>query len=523
MSRSEKIVISRRSLLAAMSIGGAAFVIPGCSTGNENVTEGGTSGPVRGGTLRIVQSSDVFLSRIFSVTNVNFPITRTVFNPLTEYDHTTLEPKPVLAESWELADGGATVTFRLREGVTFHTGRPFTSEDVAWAVTILQQDDVFSHIDPVANAVADVSTKGDHEVTIRLEHPVSNLFDLFETMPIPDQETFAELQEGETVVGTGPFKVDSYTPGTGFSLSRYEDYWKPDQPYLDGVEISIISQSQSMLSSLRAGQADLVVSLLPADAATLRDDPGYEIVIAEPSDSCFYIGHNVKVEPLNDKRVRQAIAWAVDRERIVDQVLAGIGAASSLPWAPSSPAYDEAKVSHYSYDIDRAKALLAEAGASGAEINVAYNAGLPTPPKVAEIVLFNLVEAGLKATAMPMQPADLGAAVIGGEIPGLWIGIHGLNHMHPASLVTGGISFNADHNPSNFTSETYQQLAGELWKTGDEATARTASDQINDLLLDEQFVSDLVVSDYTYTTTTKLRGLTWNMANSINLDEAYLA
>ncbi|GIG55756.1 hypothetical protein Lfu02_01280 [Longispora fulva] len=519
---SRNLDLSRRALLATIGAGGVAALLPGCRSAVEQAGDAGAGTPTPGGVLKIAQAADISPKTLLSQNNPNMAVCRTVFNTLFEYDHKTLAAKPGLAESFQLADNGATVTLKLRQGVTFHSGRPFGAKDVLFTLDYLRKDTTSSQLKHVAKAIADASATGDGEVRLRFNHPVSNMFDLFEIMLILDSESIGDLEKGAKLIGTGPFAVDSYTPGSGLKLSRNEKYFK-HRPYLDGVDISIITQSSSMLASLRSGNTHLALDMAPLDAAAVRNDPAYELVVADPHDSTFYLASNVKVAPLDRKEVRQAIAWAIDRDRVLKQVLGGIGSTSSLPWSPSSPAYDKTAAQSYHYDPAKAKQLIAQAGAAGVRLDVVYNAGLATNAAIAEIVQYNLKEAGLDAAAVPLQAADFQGKLTSGALPGLFVNGHGFGHLNPATLVKGAFPFNADRNASNFDSAEYKQLADTLWKATDDTARRAAAAKVNAFLLDEQFVSDLVVSAHTYAITRKVRGLAWSMFDYLNLDETYLA
>ncbi|MEV5976588.1 ABC transporter substrate-binding protein [Streptomyces sp. NPDC052114] len=509
--------ISRRSLLAAVGAGGALLALPACRSAvdEENKSAGGGA---KGGTLRIAQTADIAPATLFGQNNPNFTLARTVFNTLTEYDHRTLEPRPSLAESWREAKDGRSITLGLRKDVTFHSGRAFTSADVAFALENLTKDTTASQLGHVAQAIEKVVEDDEHTITLKLAHPVSNLFDLFEILLVVDKESVDDLVKGTKFIGTGPFRVASYRAGTSLELKRNDRYWKRGAPRLDGIEVTVVNQSTSMVSSLRSGGTHLLVDVAPLDAAAIRNDPRFKVTVSDAHDSAFYIASNVEVKPLDDKRVRQAVAWAVDRDRVLEQVLGGIGTVSSLPWAASSPAYDKKKAAHYRRDPKRAKALIEAAGARGKSVKVLYNAGLATNAKIAEIVTYDLGKIGLAASAEPLQAPDFFAKLQAGELPGLFINGHGFGQLHPATLVKGAFPFNADKNASNFDSETYRTLADRLWKATDEEAARQAADDLNDLLLEEQFVSDLVASSHTFTVSEKVHGLHWTMFDYLDLD-----
>ncbi|MCX5241194.1 ABC transporter substrate-binding protein [Streptomyces prunicolor] len=515
---SERLAISRRSLLAAIGVGGALLTVPACrSAADESTKSSGTA--KKGGTLKIAQSADIAPATLFGQNNPNFTLARTVFNTLTQYDHKTLEPKPSLAESWTQTEDGKSITLKLRKGVTFHSGRAFTSADVRFALENLTKDTTASQLKHVALAISKITEVDAHTITLTLAHPVSNLFDLFEILLIVDKESIDDLLKGTRIIGTGPFEVASYTPGTGFELKRNDAYWKKGAPLLDAVEVSVVGQSASMVSSLRSGGTHLLVDVAPLDAASIKSDDQFEVTVSDAHDSGFYIASNVKVQPLDDKRVRQAVAWAVDRDRVLSQVLGGIGTVTSLPWATNSPAYDKAKAAHYTRDLRKAKALIKAAGAGGKTVKVVYNAGLATNAKIAEIVQYDLTQIGLKAQAEPLQAADFLAKLQAGELPGLFINGHGFGQLHPATLVKGAFPFNADKNASNFDSAKYRELADQLWQATTDTAAKEAADAVNDLLLEEQFVSDLVASSHTFTITKKVQGLGWTMYDYLDLDQ----
>jgi peptide/nickel transport system substrate-binding protein len=506
------------SLIAAAAA--ASLALSGCVSA---VQQGGAagSGPVKGGILHIVQAADIQPATLFSQNNPNFSVNRTVFNSLIDYDHKTLKPEPELATSWKVSEDGRTLTFELRKGVTYHDGRAFTADDVIGSIKAVQRPDVASQVKSVAAQVDSMQATDPYEVVIHFKLAMSNVFDLFAMMPIVDPLHLDDLLAGKNFNGTGPFEVSKYSPGQGVTLVKNDHYWKKGQPYLDGVDISVVRDSQSMLSSLKSGQSDLALDLAPLDASTLKDAPGFELHLSDANDSVQYIGSNVTVPLLSDKRVRQAISYAIDRKRIVTQVDGGIGTPTSLPWAQSSPAFDESLLDHFARDIDTSKRLLAEAGATGKPVNIYYDSGFAPNVGIAEIVQYDLTQAGLKPTLVPLQASDFLDKLRNGGFDGMFLSGHGFGQLSPATLLKGAFPFNADKNASSFDNADYKALANEVWQskgTPSEATLK----KVNDFLLDQQFVSDLVLYTHTYATTTKVKGLSETMLDYIDLDSTYL-
>ncbi|WP_433509323.1 ABC transporter substrate-binding protein [Nonomuraea sp. CA-143628] len=510
----------RSSLTIIALVACGALVLSGCRSAVNSSPD--DSGPRKGGILNIVQSADIAPSTFLSQNNPNFSVIRTVFNTLTAYDHHSLQPQPELATSWNIAPDKKTVTLKLRDGVTFHSGRPFTADDVVFTLKAMTRQDVPSQLKHVAAAITGMKADDANTVTLHLAQPVSNLFDLFEVTPIVDKDTFDDLLAGKKFVGTGAFQVVKYTPGSGVDLKRYANYWQKGRPYLDGVHISVQSQSQSMLSSLRSGQTQLALDLAPLDTAAIKNDPGFQVIASDANDATYYVGSNVKIAPLDDRDVRQGIAWAIDRDRILKQALAGIGRTSSLPWSSSSPAFDQRKADTYAQDLAKAKQLIGRAGATGKTVEVAFNSGFATNKAIAEIVQFDLKAVGLRAQLVPLQAPDFFAKLGSGDMPGLFVNVHGFGQLGPATLVKGAFPFNADKNASSFDSDEYRTIAKQLWTPADDAAAKAAYTRVNDFLLDQQFVSDLVVSAHTFTISTKLKGLRYTMYDYLDLDDAYL-
>lgn len=498
-----------------------AVALTSCASAVQNEGSGESTAPVDGGTLTIVQAADIQPASFFSQNNPNFSVLRTVFNSLVSYDHETIEPQPELASEWVRSNDGLTLTFTLRDDVTFHDGRAFTADDVIASIEAVKRPEVGSQTKHVANAIVDATATDPHTVVVTFDKAMTNVMDLFLMMPIIDGTDVDGLLSGKNLNGTGPFSVSSYKPGQGLELVKYDGYWKDGLPHLDGVNISVVRDSQSMLSSLKAGQSQLALDLAPLDAASVKGQPGYELIESAANDSVRYIASNVTVPLLSDKRVRQAISYAIDRERILEQVDGGIGSVTSLPWAKSSPAYDADKVTHFARDIDKAQSLLAEAGAEGQPVKIFYDAGFQPNVGIAEIVQFDLTAAGLKPELVPLQASDFLDKLRNGGFDGLFLSGHGFGQLNPATLIKGAFPFNADKNASSFDSDEYRSLANTIW-LADGAVSQETYDAVNDFLLDQQFVSDLVLSTHTYAISSKLKGLNETMLDYIDLDEAYL-
>lgn len=517
--------LSRRTTLRAAG-GGTLLLglgLAGCrSAVSEAEAPAGKAGvePKRGGTLTVAVNADFTPSLLFAQSAQSLQ-QRLVYNTLTRYDD-RLEPQPELATSWQPAADGKAITLKLRTDVTYHDGRPFTADDVIFAVKNLQNPLRAAQLRATAAAVTGFEKRGDHELVLKLAHPVNNLFDLFEFMIIADRHSVEDAVEGKKLNGTGPFRLTRWSPGTGLSFTRNDGYWRPGRPYLDAVEFRVVPQADALLSSLRTGQSQLSFGVPGKNLGVVKATPGLAVSEYATGGGAYYLGVNTTVAPLNDKTVRQALAWAVDRERILKQVLGGYGLASATPWPRSSPAFSEAGRTHYTYDPGKARELLKSAGHTRLDLPLLH-VNLPGETAVAEAVQYDLKQIGVRVTLQPTDPATAQKHLIAQTMPGLWSMGHGFAQVQPATLAVSAYPFNEAKNTSKFRSAAYTKVVREAW-TGPAAGARanTLRQRITDTLLDEAFIIDLVIRGSVQVSSEKLRGVTLNKFSSLVLDDAHL-
>ncbi|MEU6478177.1 ABC transporter substrate-binding protein [Streptomyces sp. NPDC047017] len=516
---------SRRSTLRAAG-GGAlllGFGLAGCRSA---VSESGSAGagaakPRRGGTLSVAINSDFTPSLLFAQSSQSYQH-RLLYNTLTRYDD-QLTPHPELATSWEYAPDGRSITLHLRTGVTFHDGRPFTADDVVFAVQNLQNPVRAAQLRATAAVVTGFEKRGDHELVLKLAHRVNNLFDLFEFMIITDRHSVDDAVRGTRLNGTGPFKLTKWSPGSGLSFVRNDAYWQHGRPYLDAVEFRVVPQGDALVSSLRTGQSQLSFDVPGKNLAVVKSDPGLGVTAYDTGAGALYLGVNTTVAPLDDRTVRQALAHAVDRERLLRQTLGGYGLASAAPWPKSSPAFTEAGRTHYTYDPAKARELLKSAGHTRLHLPLLH-LGLPGDTAVAESLQYDLKQAGVDVTLQPTDPATAQKNLISQKMPALWTMSHGFAQVQPSTLAVSAYPFNEAKNTSKFHSAEYTRIVREAWTspaTG--AAAGRLHDGISRILLDEAFIIDLVIRGNVQAAARKLHGVTLNKFSYLNLDDAYLA
>lgn len=270
------------------------------------------------------------------------------------------EMHPALASNYEESDDGLEYVFELREGVKFHDGSDFDAEDVkANLDRILDSEGGLAAYRQAENIV-DVEILDDYEIKITLDSPSNQFLDKVDGIRIASGDAIeGDVDLSQEVIGTGPFVMEEWNRGDSFVVKANEDYWESDYPKLNEITFRPVPEDGSRVAMLKAGDIDLAYPLPEKDIESLEDDDNLDVVI-DDSSVVRYATLNTTKEYLEDKKVRQAMNYAIDEEQFANVVKSGY--ASSLDSIiPPSNSYYEAQTP-YSYDLDKAKELMEEAG-----------------------------------------------------------------------------------------------------------------------------------------------------------------
>lgn len=323
------------------------------------------------------------------------------------------QPQPLLAESWEISEDGLTYTFNLEQDVTWSDGEPFTSEDVAFTLTEGLANN--SRAMGVIEDIASVDTPDEHTVVVALKAASATFLSQMKFFDVPIlpkhvyQGISADDPANNEPVGTGPFVFDSWERGTSVTLVQNEDYWDEEhQPQLDEIIFQIVPDAQTRTAGLQNGEYDYVASYyLPAtDVAALEDNPDVVVQKSTAIPALDFMIMNHEHPALGNELVRQAIATAIDRDRIVEQGMSGVGIpgagsfGAGFPWLePADGGYED----RYAYDVDAAQALMDEAGVGELSLRLSYDSARPTFVQFAQIIKDDLSKIGI---TVELQPAE---------------------------------------------------------------------------------------------------------------------
>jgi peptide/nickel transport system substrate-binding protein len=504
----------RRAAFTAAALA-LSLIVTGCtSTTAVDPEAEETSDPVVGGVITVASGNDPRPQSVLAGNQANWSWALNVFETLTIFNEKSV-PEPLLASEWAVSEDGLSMDITLRDDVTFHSGRTMTAEDVKFTFETSLDPVYGSQLSWVAKEFASIDVVSDTELAITFTRPLPNVFDYFELTPIIDSESVAGLADGSEVVGTGPFVWDAWSPGTSLSLVRNDDYWG-EKSYLDGIEVVTIADPTAMVNAVRSGRTQYAIGVSGVDIAAFKDDPQYEVI--QTTGSVYPLGMNTEIAPFDNVEVRQAVNFAIDRERIIDQVFGGSAEISTQFWTPSAPGYDASLNEAYPYDPDKATEMLKEAGAAGASFEISV---IPFPANIsaAEIVRNNLEEVGLKPTVKVVELVDFLAKQTDQDLGPMFMLLHGLG-FSPATLLNGFPSLRPT-NPSKFQSAEYDELRATVQAASTDEMA-DATQAIASYITEQAWSLPLVYAPGEVVTSPKLQGEQPSARAYVDFKSAYL-
>jgi ABC-type transport system substrate-binding protein len=384
----------------------------------------------------------------------NWSMIKSIFDGLMDYDPGTTNLRPGLAESYSVSDDGMVFTFKLRAGVKFHNGREMNADDVKYSF-----DRVTNPTTQSPGAGFFGSIKGYEEITagavstldgvkvldpatveITLTRPDATFLHVMAlnfASVVPKEAVEAAGDDfGKQPVGTGAFSLAEWTLGQRLVFKKNADYWRAGIPYLDGVTFEVGQEPVVALLRLQNGEVDVPGDgIPPAKFQEVMSDPEQAARVVEGGQlHTGYITLNVNTPPMDDVRVRQAINMAINKARIV-QIINGRAVPATQPLPPTMPGYTDGYAG-YAFDVEGAKALLAEAGHPDGFETELYVMNTDPNPRIAQAIQRDLDAIGIKAAIKSLAQANVIEAGGNGSAPMIW---------------SGGMAWIADFpDPSNF-------------------------------------------------------------------------
>jgi len=432
-----------------------------------------------------------------NTTGTSFDAAYPVFSKLVEFEPGTTNVIPGLAESWDVSDDGTTYTFHLRSGTKFHSSKTFTptrdfdADDViATFNRMWKADDPYAKVSGGAydyfndmgmpDLLSSIDKVDDKTVKFVLKHPeapfIANMamdFAAIHSKEYMDAMMKAGTPEqvDQAPIGTGPFSFVSYEKDSKIVYKANADYFRGKQK-IDTLVFSITPDQAVRTAKLQAGECHVAPYPAPADIPMLQADPNLQ-VLQQEGLNVGYLAFNVTKKPFDDKRVRQAINMAIDKDSIIKAVYQSAGKPAKNPLPPTIWSYDDA-IQPYPYDVEKAKALLAEAGVTSLSTDLWYmpvqRPYNPDAKKIAELMQADLAKVGITAELKTFEWGEYRKRLQAGEHQmGLlgWTGDNGDPDNFLNVLLSCGAAREGGQNIAKWCNKDFTKLIDDAKLTAD--------------------------------------------------------
>ncbi|MCQ0093425.1 ABC transporter substrate-binding protein [Roseovarius sp. M141] len=377
----------------------------------------GTSVAEAAGVLTIGRREDgTTFDPIATAQNIDFWVFSNVYDVLVRVDKSGTKLEPGLAESWTVSEDGTEYTFKLREA-KFSDGTDITSEDAKFSLTRIR-DDASSLWSDSYQIIESMETPDEHTLVVKLSGP-SAPFMASLAMPGASILSKAGMEEmgaeayAERPIGSGAFSVEEWLRGDRVILTKNPHFWEADRVSLDGVEWISIPDDNTRILKVQAGEIDAAIFVPFARIEDLKTDPNLKVLLDQSTrEDHLLINHEHGA--LAQKEVRQALDMAIDKQAIVDAVTFGIGEVA-YSYIPKGSLYHYADNLQRPYNPEKAKQMLADAGASDLTLDYLVRAGDQVDEQIAVLLQQQLGLAGITVNLRKMDPSQTWDMLVAGE------------------------------------------------------------------------------------------------------------
>ena len=357
--------ISRRGLLQGGTVLGAAALLGPLAAGRASAA------PKKGGVLRIGMghgaTSDSYDPATWDQAFVQVFATARHGN-LTEIaaDGSLVGE---VAESWDASDDALTWVFTIRDGLAFHSGKTVTADDVIASINYHRGEESKSAAKPIVEPITDMRSDGPNKVVVTLKAGNADFPFILSDYHLPIMPAVDGKIDPTSSDGCGGYVVNSYVPGVGAKLTRNPNYWKPDRAHFDGLEILVILDATARQNALITGEVDVIDKIDLNTVHLLKRAPGIK-VLSTTGTQHYVFPMDTRAAPFSDNNVRLALKYAVDRQELVDKILNGYGSVGNDHPIGPSQRYHASELEQHSYDADKAKYYLKQAGLSKLDVSL---------------------------------------------------------------------------------------------------------------------------------------------------------
>ncbi len=453
--------------------------------------------PKKGGTLTVARSASMTHFSGVWFTRANYLFIRALYNTLIRLDD-KFEPRPELAESWQFSPDGTTLTLKLRQGVKFHSGEEFTSENVKVSLDfgVSESPTQGSQLRQLYRTIKQVKMPDKYTVQLSSDKPNPMIWDILDTLAMFDKTRVEQLSK--TDAGSGPFMVTSYTPNAEVVMKRFPDYWDKTKPYVDTYVIKQIPDLPSLVINLESKALDAIEGATFIDVARLQKQTGYVFYKPFAPPVMYHICFNPERKPFDSKMVRQAMSHAIDRERFCRTSLQGTSQPTWLMFPKNSWAGNPDLDGKYPFNLDKAKQLLSQAGfANGFECGILCSKQMQSAMlDMAQIFQADLAKIGVKAKVTDVESTAYNNQW---RVSDWDVVVHtyGRYNRDPGTMLQGAVAWytKSEAGPPNFESADFVKWRNEAASTLDRKVRKELYRKIEMLHLDETWSAQVAGED----------------------------
>lgn len=470
------------------AVAGAVLVATTISACGSTTTSAGASShgdrTTHGGTLKVGLTAAMTTLDPLPFGAKNYYVLRLLYN--TAIVMTGATTKPSLVKSWSFNQGGTGMTLHIRPGVTYSDGTPFNAAALVWNINWEKLPATGSSSLSLWQEVT-AAASGSDTVNLTFSQPLPEILGMLAAAPM------VKPNAPVSGVGTGPFKVKSFTPGQSLTVVKNPSYWIKGEPYLDGIDFTNYAQTTTAALALRASTIDMLLLPSPTQVTSLKS-AGDTLLKGTGSNDGYQPGAlycllvNTSSAPLDNAKVRQALSLAFNRKQFVSTILDGYGTPAESFFIKGSPGYS-ASPSTMSYNLKKAASLLKQAGVS--HFTLSIDAVTVTPEtKFLPVYQQDLAKIGVKLNIQDIDPATWATIAPVGNFPGMLTQEEGFSFPDP-SIALSTPNYRATGNSEHFSSSKYTSLIQSAATTTVVAKREADLKAVNEYLEQQSFIIPL--------------------------------
>ncbi|HEY2259962.1 MAG TPA: ABC transporter substrate-binding protein [Solirubrobacteraceae bacterium] len=524
----------RKGAVIGMSSTMMGAVLAACGGANSvgsssSSSSGSAAAPTKGGTLKLASQAPSAAVNPLTVSDAGGLCMLAQTGEFLAFDdNQALQLKPMLATAWKPSKNGTVWTFSLRQGVKFHDGSPMTADDVVYTFQQLADPKNASNalstftgvLKPDGVQKVDANTVAFHLEAANGNFPYIVSSDNYNAIVVPKGTDFAKWQK--SFIGTGPFKLKSYTQNVGANFVANPSYWG-GAPHLDSTAFTFYGSQQPQILALQGGTVDVIVQFVVQGAQSLLNSAQYKIITLKSANHRELSMRN-DMAPFTDPRVRQAIALSLDRPGMVQALLQGKGVlGNDSPFSPKFPSTNTS-VPQRAQNLSKAKQLLSAAGHPNGFSTTLTTEEYEEIPQLAQVISEAASKIGVQMKLkVENQTNYYGKATYGNSD---WLdaivslvdyGDRGVPNVFLEAPLTSNGPWNAAH----FKNKTYDGLVKQYVAAVDLQTQKTLAGKIENLLLQETPIVIPYFIDGLTATASTVHGVNPTSIAAIYLKDAY--